>query len=150
MADIKNKEARSQNMAAIKSKNTKPEQFIRHELFMRGFRYRNNVSYIPGHPDLYLAKYRTAVFINGCFWHRHRNCKYAYMPKSNVSFWNTKFKANMKRDELVRSQLLDQNIKCLDIWECSIKKAARYSENRDDLFKSIIDFLKDTRSYLEL
>ena len=150
MADIKNREARSRNMAAIKSRNTKPEQFIRHELFLRGFRYRNNVSYIDGHPDLYLARYKTAIFVNGCFWHRHTDCKYAYMPKSNIDFWKSKFEANMRRDQTVKALLHEHGIKCLIVWECSIKKAVRHSEFRNDLFASIVAFLKDTDSYLEL
>ena len=78
MTDIKSKDSRSRNMAAIKGKNTKPEQFICCELFKRGYRYRKNVNYIEGHPDLFLRKYNTAIFVHGCFWHRHDNCKYAY------------------------------------------------------------------------
>ena len=86
--DIKSAEDRSRNMAAIRSKDTKPEIFFRKLLFANGFRYRKNVNYVPGHPDLYLAKYHTAIFVHGCFWHRHKGCKYAYMPKSRQEFWN--------------------------------------------------------------
>lgn len=86
--DIKTPEERSKNMAAIHSRNTKPEIWFRKQLFARGYRYRLNTNRIQGHPDIYLRKYNTAIFIHGCFWQRHQGCKYAYMPKSRVEFWN--------------------------------------------------------------
>lgn len=82
MTDIKSPEERSRNMAAIRSKDTKPEVYLRKLLFAQGYRYRKNYKKIPGHPDIYLPKYRTAIFVHGCFWHRHQGCKYAYMPKA--------------------------------------------------------------------
>ena len=87
MTDIKSPEERSRNMAAIRSKDTKPEVYLRKLLFAQGYRYRKNYKKIPGHPDIYLPKYRTAIFVHGCFWHRHQGCKYAYMPYSNIEFW---------------------------------------------------------------
>ena len=81
MADIKSPEDRSRNMAAIRNKDTKPEIYLRNLLFAEGYRYRKNYAKIPGHPDIYLPKYKTAIFVHGCFWHRHQGCKYAYMPK---------------------------------------------------------------------
>ena len=103
--DIKSAEDRSRNMAAIRSKDTKPEIFFRKLLFAKGFRYRKNVNYIPGHPDLYLAKYHTAIFVHGCFWHRHKGCKYAYMPKSNHNYWVAKFDSKIKRDIRIKNEL---------------------------------------------
>ena len=96
--DNKSPEERSRNMAAIRSKNTKPEIYFRKLLHAQGYRYSLNSKTVLGHPDIYLRKYNTAIFIHGCFWHRHSNCKYAYMPKSRVEFWQNKFEANAKRD----------------------------------------------------
>ena len=91
MADIVSPEKRSQNMSAIRSKNTKPEVYLRKLLFAQGYRYRIADKSVPGHPDIFLRKYNTAIFVNGCFWHRHPGCKYAYTPKSRVEFWQKKF-----------------------------------------------------------
>ena len=111
--DIKSSEERSKNMAAIHSKNTKPEIYLRKLLFARGYRYGVNSKSVPGHPDIYIKKYNTAIFVHGCFWHRHEGCKYAYMPQSRVEFWLKKFEANVKRDELVRKELTSKKIKVL-------------------------------------
>lgn len=105
MADSISKEQRSKNMAAIHSKNTKPELYIRKLLFAHGYRYRICSSKIPGRPDIYLRKYNTAIFINGCFWHHHAGCKYASMPKTNVDYWQKKFANNIKHDNLIRNEL---------------------------------------------
>lgn len=123
--DIKSPEERSRNMAAIRSKDTKPEIYFRKLLFARGYRYSLNSSKIFGHPDIYLRKYNTAVFIHGCFWHRHFGCQYAYMPKSRDEFWQKKFAANIKRDYVVRMKLQDEGIKCLIVWECTVKRMKR-------------------------
>lgn len=150
MTDIISPEARSRNMSAIRSKNTKPEVFLRHLLFVRGYRYRNNVSYIIGHPDLYMAKYHAAIFVNGCFWHRHPGCKYAYTPKSNVEFWNKKFEANVTRDKTVNESLKKSGIRQIVIWECTVKKM-RYNEDvRNQTLKKIEDFLQGSEQFLEL
>ncbi|MDO5116342.1 MAG: very short patch repair endonuclease, partial [Synergistaceae bacterium] len=101
MTDILSREQRSRNMAAITGRDTRPEIFFRKKLFARGFRYRKNVLNIFGHPDIYLAKYRTAIFVNGCFWHRHQGCVYSYMPKSRIDFWTAKFEANVVVTEKV-------------------------------------------------
>ena len=111
-------------MAAIKSKRTKPELFLRHALFVKGYRYRVNVNYIPGHPDLFLRKYNLAIFVNGCFWHRHPDCKYSYIPKSNQDFWERKFEANTIRDEKVKKELAQKGVRQMVIWECFINKIA--------------------------
>ena len=141
MADIKSPEERSRNMAAIKSKDTKPELYLRTELFHLGYRYRKNVNYIPGHPDVYLAKYRTAVFVNGCFWHRHAGCKYAYTPKSRTEFWNQKFKSNMLRDQKVYRKLEEEKFKCLVVWECTIRKMAHDEKYKEYALNQISVFL---------
>ena len=103
--DIVTPEQRSKNMAAIRSKDTKPEVYFRKLLFAKGYRYSLNSKTVPGHPDIYLRKYNTAVFVHGCFWHRHEGCKFAYMPKSRIEFWQNKFEANRKRDIVVRNEL---------------------------------------------
>lgn len=125
MADIISRERRSRNMAAIRSKNTKPEVYLRKLLFAEGFRYRIAERSVPGHPDIFLRKYNTAVFVNGCFWHRHHGCKYAYTPKSRIDFWQKKFDANVRRDNMVKRDLQNQKIKQLIVWECTIKKMQR-------------------------
>ena len=113
MADIKSPEDRSRNMRAIRSKDTKPEVYLRKLLFAQGLRYRKNVQKLPGCPDIYFARYQTAVFVHGCFWHRHPGCKYAYMPKSRAEFWQQKFDANTRRDESVHEELKTMGIRYL-------------------------------------
>lgn len=148
--DIITKEKRSRNMAAIKSKDTKPEVYIRKKLFSLGYRYRKNTSAIIGHPDLWLKKYRTAIFINGCFWHRHSGCKYAYTPKSRVAFWESKFEHNVKRDQIVHQELKQKNIKCLVIWECTIKAMRRDPEKENMVLSQIQSFLQNGELYQEI
>ena len=99
MTDVLNKEQRHRNMAAIHGKNTKPEILVRKFLFSRGFRYRLNHPRLPGHPDLVLRKYRTVIFVNGCFWHGHENCKYFRLPKTNIDFWQKKIERNKERED---------------------------------------------------
>jgi len=149
MTDVHTSETRSFNMSRIKSKNTKPEQFICHELFKRGYRYRKNANYIEGHPDLFLRKYNTAIFIHGCFWHRHNTCKYAYMPKSRVEFWQKKFDSNQKRDRYVQNKLQDEGIRCLIVWECTVKKMRKDKSYRDLIINRIEMFLKSDELFAE-
>ena len=148
--DIKSPEERSRNMAAIRSKDTRPEIYFRKLLFAQGYRYSLNSKKIPGHPDIYLRKYNTAIFIHGCFWHRHSGCKYAYMPKSRVEFWQKKFKANVKRDYIVRMELQDKGIKCLVVWECTVKKMKRNSVNCEKYLKETEDILENDEMFLEI
>ena len=128
MADIVSPEKRSQNMSAIRSKNTKPEVYLRKLLFAQGYRYRIADKSVPGHPDIFLRKYNTAIFVNGCFWHRHPDCKYAYTPKSRVEFWQKKFDDNVQRDAVVKAELLERGIKRLIVWECTIKRMMKSSD----------------------
>lgn len=148
--DIKSPEERSRNMAAIRSKDTKPEIYFRKLLFAQGYRYSLNSKKIPGHPDLYLRKYNTAIFIHGCFWHRHSGCQYAYMPKSRVEFWQKKFEANVKRDYVVKIELQDRGIKCLIVWECTVKKMMKNREFRETYLVTVTNFLKNDKFLLEI
>ncbi len=150
MADIKSPEQRSLNMSKIRSKDTKPEEYIRKLLFSHGFRYRKNVKNVPGHPDAWLARYNTAVFVNGCFWHRHEGCKYAYMPKSRIEFWNDKFQKNIARDKVVEDQLKEQGIRSLVIWECTVRKMMQKSNIESDTLNLVEDFLHSDREHEEL
>ena len=150
MADIKSSEERSKNMSAIKSKNTKPEIFLRKLLFANGYRYRIHSNTIPGHPDLWLKKYDTAIFVNGCFWHRHQGCRYAYTPKTRIDFWNRKFDQNIKRDQTVKKELMDGGIRCLIIWECTIEKSRKKNGSSQSLIDEIEIFLHSDELYLEI
>lgn len=148
--DIKSPEERSKNMAAIRSRNTKPEIYFRKLLFAQGYRYSLNSPKVPGHPDIYLRKYNTAIFVHGCFWHRHSGCQYAYMPKSRVEFWQKKFEANLKRDYVVRMELQDKGIKCLIVWECTIKQMKKESEICENYLRRTKDFFASSEMFLEL
>ena len=150
MADTRSKEARSKNMAAIHSKDTKPEVFLRSLLFKNGYRFRKYCKALPGHPDIWLKKYNTVIFVNGCFWHRHEGCKYAYIPKSRTDFWLKKFERNVNRDKLIHDELLKQNHKCLVIWECTLKKTGNREERIITLLSSINDFLNSNEMYREM
>ncbi|MEQ3144341.1 very short patch repair endonuclease [Phocaeicola coprocola] len=119
------KEQRHRCMSAIRGKNTKPEIVVRKFLFGRGFRYRLNYPRLPGHPDIVLRKYRTAIFVNGCFWHGHDNCKYYRLPKTNVDFWRKKVERNKKRDIEEQRQLASMGWHCITIWECQLKPKIR-------------------------
>lgn len=150
MADIVSPEQRSRNMSAIRSKDTKPEVYFRKLLFAEGFRYRIQGKNVPGKPDLFLRKYNVAIFVNGCFWHRHKDCKYAYMPKSRVEFWEKKFSDNLRRDATVRKQLQDQGIRQLIVWECTIKRMQRDESCRDTALDAVRLFLTSCNQFLEI
>ena len=123
--DILSKDQRHKNMAAIHSANTKPEMIVRKYLFSHGFRYRLNHPRLPGRPDIVLRKYHTCIFVNGCFWHGHKGCKYYVIPKSNTEFWTNKINRNIARDERVQKELAQIGWHCITIWECDLKPQKR-------------------------
>ena len=112
-------------MAAVKSKDTKPEMVVRKYLWSRGFRYRVNNPRLPGHPDIVLRKYHTCIFVNGCFWHGHEGCKYFRMPKTNTEFWEKKISRNRERDREEQKQLARMGWHCITVWECELKGERR-------------------------
>lgn len=122
MTDIYTKDKRSKIMSNIGSVSTKPEIIIRKSLFSKGFRYRINYKKLPGKPDIVLPKYRTVIFVHGCFWHAHPNCKDSHLPKSNIEFWKNKISSNINRDKNIIEQLVDLKWNIIVIWECEIKK----------------------------
>jgi len=125
MADCHDKKMRSYNMSQIKSKNTKPEEIVRKYLFSQGFRYRKNERKLPGTPDIVLHRYNTVIFVNGCFWHKHEDCKYFVWPKSNVEFWRNKIETTVRRDEEKKKQLNALGWHVITVWECELKKDKR-------------------------
>lgn len=124
MADTKTPEERSLNMSHIRSTNTKPEELVRKYLFSQGFRYRKNDKRLPGKPDIVLPKYRTVVFVNGCFWHMH-NCSRSRLPKSNLDYWEPKINRNVERDKKNYELLKEQGWNVIIVWECELKKKVR-------------------------
>ena len=135
MADNHTKEVRSMNMSHIRSTNSKPEEIVRKYLFSKGLRYRKNVSKLPGKPDIVLPKYKTVVFVNGCFWHKH-DCGRFVMPSSNVEYWTRKIEGNVQRDKTNKTQLENLGWKVLVIWECKLKKKTR-DDNLEHLYAQI-------------
>jgi len=142
MADRISEEHRSWNMSRIKGSNTKPERIVRSILHQMGYRFRLNKKDLPGKPDIVLSKYKTVIFVHGCFWHRHEGCKYAYTPKSRVDFWEKKFAENIKRDKRIKSVLQEMGWKVLIIWECQTK-------NENKLYDQLKSFLGDMGSVVE-
>lgn len=112
-------------MSHVKSKNTKPEILVRRFLFAHGFRFRIHVSTLPGKPDIVLRKYKTIIFVNGCFWHGHENCQIYSFPKSNVEFWRKKIERNRERDLKERIQLRTMGWHTILLWECQLKPKKR-------------------------
>ena len=141
MADIKTKESRSYNMSRIAGKDTKPEELVRKYLFSKGFRYRKNVRKLPGTPDLVLPKYRTVIFVNGCFWHGHEGCKYFVWPKSNAEFWRQKIETNISRDQRKEAQLRDMGWNVMIVWECELRLPRRQAslERLENQLRQILE-----------
>jgi len=138
MADIFSIKKRSEIMSAISGKETKPEILVRSYLFKQGFRFRKNVKTLPGNPDIVLPKYNTIIFIHGCFWHGHKNCKKATLPTSNVEFWQTKIQSNIVRDKKVMSELKKQNWKIITVWSCELKNRILFEKTMNKLVNKII------------
>lgn len=122
MVDVHSKETRSFNMSRIKNKNTKPEIIVRKFLYQNGFRYRLHSKDLPGKPDIVLKKYKTVIFVHGCFWHGHEGCKYFVIPKTRTQWWLDKINRNKEKDDESCSQLMEDNWKIILIWECELKK----------------------------
>lgn len=122
VTDIVNKETRSRMMAGIRGKDTKPEMALRRALHARGFRYRLHAKQAPGRPDLLFPKFGSAVFVHGCFWHRHDGCRYATTPATRPEFWKTKFATNVTRDRAVHDELLHAGWRVATVWECALRK----------------------------
>ena len=125
MTDTRTSQQIHDTMSAIRGKNTKPEMIVRRGLWKRGFRYRLNYKRLPGHPDLVLHKYKTCIFINGCFWHGHEGCKYYTVPKTNREFWVNKVHRNKERDLEVKHKLNAMGWNCITDWECELKPVKR-------------------------
>lgn len=122
MTDRITPEHRSWNMSRIKGKDTKIEVKVRSWLFSKGFRFRKNDRRYPGTPDIVLPKYKTVIFINGCFWHRHEGCRYATTPKTRTEFWMNKFEKNVENDRKHKEELETMGWRVITLWECELKK----------------------------
>lgn len=145
MADVMTLEQKSRNMAAIKGKDTKPEMIVCKYLFSRGLRFRVQVRKQPGNPDIVLPKYKTVIFVNGCFWHGHEDCRYFRLPKSNVEFWKEKIERNVARDVRNEADLKALGWRVIRVWECEIKTLAQREEYLKCLYDRIVN---PTQSYL--
>ena len=143
-------ESRSKIMSTIHGKNTKPELTVRRYLWHNGFRYRLNNPRLPGHPYLVLRKYRTCIFVNGCFWHGHEGCKYFRMPKTNVDFWTKKINRNRERDKQEQQLLAKMGWHVISIWECELKPKNRYKTLESLAFTLNHIFLQDHSMKYEL
>lgn len=132
--DVHDRATRSYNMSRIKGKNTKPEDIVAKYLFVHGFRYRRNVKTLPGTPDIVLKKYKTVIFVNGCFWHAHEGCRYFVLPEENREFWNEKLLRNRERDAEKQKQLQELGWNVIVIWECELK---------NNKIKETLDTLKE-------
>lgn len=143
MTDIKTSEERSRNMAAIKSTDTRPEMLVRRYLHSMGWRYRLHSKKLPGKPDIVMRRFMTVIFVNGCFWHGHRGCKYYRLPKSNTEFWEQKIEQNRLRDERDILALTELGWRVIVIWECEL----RNGEQRKQTFKKLSGILSRTYTH---
>jgi DNA mismatch endonuclease (patch repair protein) len=136
MADVHTKEVRSFNMSQIRAKNTKPELVVRKYLFANGFRYRLHCKELPGKPDIVLPKYRTVIFVHGCFWHGHAGCKYYVVPKTKTDWWLNKISRNIHLDEENLIKLKQSGWDIITLFECELKK-----NNLDATLRTLINEL---------
>jgi len=136
--DIFDTAKRSQIMSRVRSKDTKIERLIRSELHKLGYRFRLYKKDLPGNPDIVLPKYKTVIFVHGCFWHKHPGCKRATIPKHNVDFWTPKLERNVKRDQVVKQSLVNLGWKVVTIWQCEIK-----TKTIRDKLQTIMDEVKE-------
>lgn len=133
MSDVHSPDIRSYNMSRIKCKNTKPEELVRKYLFAHGYRFRKNDKRYSGKPDIVLPKYKTIIFVNGCFWHKHEGCKYFVWPKNNAEFWKNKIEQNVARDKNNYRLLQEQGWHIVIVWECELKPI-----NREETLKQLV------------
>lgn len=143
MADVHSKEVRSYNMSRIKGKDTKPEMLVRKFLHANGFRYRLHVKDLPGKPDIVLPKYRTVIFVHGCFWHGHENCKYATIPKTRTEWWSNKIKYNQLNDNKSIQLLKKDKWKIITVFQCQLK-GATIETSLNDIIKTLNTFKEAT------
>ena len=144
--DSQTPQQRHNNMAAIHGKDTKPEIIVRKYLWRHGFRYRLNHARLPGRPDVVLRMYRTCIFVNGCFWHGHENCRYYTVPKTRTEFWVNKVKRNQERDLEVQHKLARMGWHCSTIWECELKPAHREATLQSLVYTLSKIYLQDHRA----
>ena len=135
-------EQRSINMSKIRSKDSKPEITVRKMLFKEGFRFRIHDKKLPGKPDIVLKKYKTVIFVHGCFWHQHENCKRANMPKSNIEYWAPKIERNVQRDKEHAETLKEKGWQVIVVWECELK-----NKNNEKLKKQLLEVLTGKPAY---
>lgn len=135
--DIWTKEKRSDVMSKIGSKNTKPELILRSALFKKGFRFRVHRKDLPGKPDIVLTKYQTVIFVHGCFWHYHSDCREGRTPSTNSDFWKTKLSKNVEKDERNTKTLREMGWKVIVVWECEIEK--HFEKTINELILKIIN-----------
>lgn len=143
MTDVHSKETRSYNMSRIRAKDTKPELLVRKYLFSKGVRYRVNVKDLPGKPDIVLPKYKTIIFIHGCFWHGHEGCRYFVIPKTRTEWWTEKIQKNQERDQQEHDALRQAGWNIMTIWECQLKP-----QKQSATLENILSLLQKT--YLEM
>jgi DNA mismatch endonuclease Vsr len=136
MADVHSKEVRSYNMSRIKGKNTKPEMLVRRFLHSHGFRYKLHDKSLPGKPDIVLPKYKTVIFVHGCFWHGHQGCKYFVVPKTRTNWWLNKINGNIANDTKAIKALKKEGWKIIHLWECNLK-ARRVNQSLTSLLKKL-------------
>jgi DNA mismatch endonuclease (patch repair protein) len=122
-------------MSQIKGRDTMPEIAVRSMLHRMGYRFRANVKSLPGRPDIVLRRYETVVMVHGCFWHRHKSCRFAYQPKSRRAFWGAKFRANVERDVLVKRELAKLGWRVVTVWECELRKPEKLARRLDVLLE---------------
>lgn len=135
MTDVVDKQTRSRMMSGIRGKNTKPELALRKALHARGYRYRLHAARMPGRPDLVLQRYRAAIFVHGCFWHRHDGCRFTTFPSTRWEFWQAKFQSNVRRDQEVLQILVKEGWRVAVVWECSLRRTGQITVTADLLEK---------------
>ncbi len=146
MADIVDKQTRSRMMATIRSKDTKPEMALRKVLHARGLRYRLHVKNIFGKPDLVFKKFNAVVFVHGCFWHRHEDCRFSSIPSTRRTFWLNKLNSNVERDQIVLKKLLESGWRVAKVWECALK----YPAEVDISVLKLVEWLEGSNTEIEI